>query len=112
MGQQTRFIAFDLTTGAGADLIFFLAARRHLIRQRRRSTTRLKLTIRNFHYMKYTSFSQRSGILIILQGGLHELQNEPHGVKEKLANEVILFIESHLSQDTTQGTTSEGRSKM
>ncbi|KAF5355062.1 hypothetical protein D9756_005516 [Leucocoprinus leucothites] len=32
----------------------------------------------------------------LFEGGFHELQNEPGGVKEKLADEVIQFIESHL----------------
>jgi acylglycerol lipase len=32
----------------------------------------------------------------LFEGGFHELQNEPNGVKEKLADEVLRFIESHL----------------
>ncbi|KAJ3575287.1 hypothetical protein NP233_g1202 [Leucocoprinus birnbaumii] len=32
----------------------------------------------------------------LFEGGFHELQNEPDGVKEKLADEVVHFIESHL----------------
>jgi len=32
----------------------------------------------------------------LFEGGRHELQNEPDGVREKLAGEIIQFIESHL----------------
>ena len=31
-----------------------------------------------------------------MQGGFHELQNEPDGVKERLADEIVAFIEEHL----------------
>jgi acylglycerol lipase len=34
--------------------------------------------------------------MISSQGGYHELHNEPDGVKEKVAEECIVFIESHL----------------
>lgn len=30
------------------------------------------------------------------QGGYHELQNEPDGVKEKVLEEVVSFIDGHL----------------
>ncbi|KDR75615.1 hypothetical protein GALMADRAFT_248137 [Galerina marginata CBS 339.88] len=33
--------------------------------------------------------------LSLFSGGFHELQNEPDGVKEKLADEVVAFIEEH-----------------
>lgn len=33
------------------------------------------------------------------QGGFHELQNEPDGVKEKLAEEVITFVDAHSPTD-------------
>jgi acylglycerol lipase len=40
-------------------------------------------------------------ILISLeQGGYHELQNEPDGVKEKLLEEVVSFIDDHLASST------------
>lgn len=39
-------------------------------------------------------------VLKITQGGYHELQNEPDGVKEKVAQEVITFIEEHLPATT------------
>jgi acylglycerol lipase len=32
----------------------------------------------------------------LFEDGFHELQNEPDGVKEKLVDEVIHFMESHL----------------
>lgn len=32
----------------------------------------------------------------LFDGGFHELQNEPDGVKEKLADEVVQFIEDRL----------------
>jgi len=47
--------------------------------------------------------------ILLYKGGFHELQNEPNGVKEKLANDVILFIEANLSRVTTTG---EERSKL
>lgn len=31
-----------------------------------------------------------------VQGGYHELQNEPDGVKERVADEIVAFIEGHL----------------
>lgn len=34
------------------------------------------------------------------QGGYHELQNEPDGVKEKLLEEVVSFIDDHLASFT------------
>jgi acylglycerol lipase len=52
-------------------------------------------------------------ILIRFQGGYHELQNEPDGVKEKLADTVIRYIEEQLSsinaasEDATPVPTSE-----
>jgi acylglycerol lipase len=33
-----------------------------------------------------------------LQGGYHELHNEPDGVKEKVIEECISFIEAHLER--------------
>ncbi|KAH9485599.1 Putative monoglyceride lipase [Psilocybe cubensis] len=39
--------------------------------------------------------------LSLYEGGFHELQNEPDGVKEKLADEIIAFIEKHLSTSAT-----------
>jgi acylglycerol lipase len=33
-----------------------------------------------------------------LQGGYHELQNEPDGVKERLAEEIIGFVYANTSQ--------------
>jgi hypothetical protein len=47
-----------------------------------------------------------------LQGGFHELQNEPNGVKEKLANDVVVFVKAHLPQDTTQKKTNTERTKL
>jgi len=35
--------------------------------------------------------------LSLFKGGYHELQNEPDGVKEKLADEIITFVEAHLT---------------
>ncbi|KAF4620954.1 hypothetical protein D9613_000910 [Agrocybe pediades] len=40
--------------------------------------------------------------LSLFEGGYHELQNEPDGVQEKLANEIITFIEEHSAQATTR----------
>ena len=34
--------------------------------------------------------------IISFQGGYHELHNEPDGVREKLADTIIAFIEGHL----------------
>lgn len=34
------------------------------------------------------------------QGGYHELQNEPDGVKEKLAEEIVSFIDDRLASST------------
>jgi acylglycerol lipase len=33
-----------------------------------------------------------------MQGGFHELHNEPDGVKEKVIEECISFIEAHLER--------------
>jgi acylglycerol lipase len=33
-----------------------------------------------------------------MQGGYHELHNEPDGVKEKVIEECISFIEAHLER--------------
>lgn len=35
---------------------------------------------------------------MVWKGGFHELHNEPDGVKEKLVEECISFIESHLEK--------------
>ena len=32
-----------------------------------------------------------------MQGGYHELQNEPDGVQEKLAGEIKTFVDEHAS---------------
>ncbi|PPQ93829.1 hypothetical protein CVT25_013538 [Psilocybe cyanescens] len=39
--------------------------------------------------------------LSLYEGGFHELQNEPNGVKEKLADEIVAFIEEHLSKPSS-----------
>jgi len=36
-------------------------------------------------------------LTIFLQGGYHELHNEPDGVRDKLADAIIAFIEEHVS---------------
>ncbi|KIM40362.1 hypothetical protein M413DRAFT_73462 [Hebeloma cylindrosporum] len=36
--------------------------------------------------------------LSLFTGGFHELQNEPDGVKDKLAQEIVAFIEEHSSK--------------
>lgn len=36
------------------------------------------------------------------QGGYHELQNEPDGVKEKLAEEVVSFVDGRLASSTLE----------
>jgi hypothetical protein len=35
------------------------------------------------------------------QGGYHELHNEPDGVKEKLVEEVVSFIDNHVTQPSS-----------
>lgn len=45
----------------------------------------------NFFVWKFFSISFQ-------QGGYHELQNEPDGVAEKLLEEVVSFIDDHLTQ--------------
>ncbi|KAG5645409.1 hypothetical protein DXG03_006233 [Asterophora parasitica] len=45
----------------------------------------------------------------LFQGGFHELQNEPNGVKEQLVADVVAFIEAHLQGNTH---TPDERSKM
>jgi acylglycerol lipase len=43
--------------------------------------------------------------LRILQGGYHELQNEPDGVKEKFTDECAAWAEEHFNpvvEETTQ----------
>lgn len=42
------------------------------------------------------------------QGGYHELQNEPDGVKEKLLEEVVSFIDDHLASSTLAKETQAG----
>ncbi|KAF8161353.1 Alpha/Beta hydrolase protein [Crassisporium funariophilum] len=39
--------------------------------------------------------------ITLFPGGYHELQNEPDGVKEKLAGEIIAFIDEHLDDPST-----------
>ncbi|KAF9486087.1 alpha/beta-hydrolase [Pholiota conissans] len=34
--------------------------------------------------------------IVLFEGGFHELQNEPDGVKEKLAEEIVSFVEEHI----------------
>ena len=36
------------------------------------------------------------------QGGYHELQNEPDGVKEKLVEEIVSFIDDRLASSTLE----------
>ena len=36
-------------------------------------------------------------IMFIVQGGYHELQNEPDGVKEKFTDECVEWAEAHFS---------------
>jgi acylglycerol lipase len=38
-----------------------------------------------------------NGSLMFTQGGYHELHNEPDGVKERLFEECITWVEAHLS---------------
>jgi len=49
--------------------------------------------------------------ILLYEGAFHELQNEPDGVKEKLARDIVVFVNAHLSQDTTE-TTNVERSKL
>jgi acylglycerol lipase len=39
----------------------------------------------------------------IIQGGYHELQNEPDGVKEKFTDECVTWVEEHFPS-ATEGT--------
>ena len=39
----------------------------------------------------------RRGLKFLLQGGYHELQNEPNGVRERLIDTVTEWVLSHLS---------------
>ncbi|KAG6813755.1 hypothetical protein H0H92_007707 [Tricholoma furcatifolium] len=48
--------------------------------------------------------------LKLFEGGYHEVHNEPNGVKEELASDIIAFIEEHL-QDSAAASEPE-RSKM
>jgi len=49
----------------------------------------------------------------MFQGGLHELHNEPDGVKEELLADIVTFIEARLSTTPQKDTLTEGeRSKM
>jgi len=47
----------------------------------------------------------------LFQGGFHELQNEPDGVKEQLVADIVAFIEAHLHVGDAPGP-KEQRSKM
>jgi acylglycerol lipase len=38
--------------------------------------------------------------MVLFPGGYHELQNEPDGVKEKMLEEVVSFIDDHLASPT------------
>ncbi|KAF6763006.1 Alpha/Beta hydrolase protein [Ephemerocybe angulata] len=40
--------------------------------------------------------------LTLIEGGFHELQNEPDGVKERLVDEIIQFVEGHVSSQSKQ----------
>jgi len=40
--------------------------------------------------------------IILFHGGYHELQNEPDGVKEKLLEEVVSFIDDRLASSTLE----------
>ena len=43
----------------------------------------------------------------IIQGGYHELQNEPDGVKEKFTDECVAWAEDHFSsiaEGVTEGS--------
>lgn len=44
---------------------------------------------------------QRKFSSLSKQGGYHELQNEPDGVKEKLVEEIVSFIDDRLASSTT-----------
>ena len=57
--------------------------------------------------MRYASFLQTCLNYNKLQGGFHELQNEPDGVKEKLVHDIVVFVDAHLSQETTCTTNVE-----
>lgn len=43
----------------------------------------------------------------LLQGGFHELQNEPDGVQEKLVEECIAWIEAHIPNAASAPTTTD-----
>jgi acylglycerol lipase len=46
--------------------------------------------------------------IVWLQGGYHELHNEPDGVREKLAETIIAFVQEHASdrKESKAGTSS------
>jgi acylglycerol lipase len=48
-----------------------------------------------------------------MQGGYHELQNEPDGVQEKLADEIKIFVDEHASSaaDVEPSSNTESLSK-
>ncbi|KAF5386210.1 hypothetical protein D9615_002319 [Tricholomella constricta] len=48
----------------------------------------------------------------LFEGGFHELQNEPDGVKEQLVADVIAFIEAHLQVNSKALEPKEQRAKM
>ncbi|KAF8070391.1 Alpha/Beta hydrolase protein [Lyophyllum atratum] len=48
----------------------------------------------------------------LFEGGFHELQNEPNGVKEELVADVVAFIEAHLHVSNDSPAPKEQRSKM
>jgi acylglycerol lipase len=50
------------------------------------------LVLRDATFVAYT----------LVQGGFHEILNEPDGVREKAVDECIAFIDSHLEQPTAK----------
>lgn len=47
----------------------------------------------------------------VIQGGYHELQNEPDGVKEKFTDECVVWAEEHFSSTTVTEGVTEGSSQ-
>ncbi|GLB37350.1 putative serine aminopeptidase, S33 [Lyophyllum shimeji] len=48
----------------------------------------------------------------LFEGGYHELQNEPDGVKEQLIADVVAFVEAHVQLSSDAPAPTEQRSKM
>ncbi|KAF8886024.1 Alpha/Beta hydrolase protein [Infundibulicybe gibba] len=51
----------------------------------------------------YIKVSAKSKKFASFPDGYHELQNESHGIQEKLVDEIVAFVEAHLPEGGTQG---------